>query len=98
VEKGRQFALRWKDFGDQSPAQRMARFFRRLPKSLFLECGLSPTEDRARLNKILSQGLTEADFPSLRQTETSGNITVEVSEGTQTVGDLMAGILRGRHE
>ena len=98
VEKGRQFSLRWKDFGDQSPAQRMARFFRRLPKSLFLECGLSPTEDRARLNKILSQGLTEDDFPSLRQTETSGNITVEVSEGTQTVGDLMAGILRGRHE
>ncbi len=98
VEKGRQFALRWKDFGDRSPAQRMARFFRRLPKSLFLECGLSPTEDRARLNKILSQGLTEDDFPTLRQTETSGNITVEVSEGTQTVGDLMAGILRGRHE
>ena len=94
LEIGRQFAHRWTDFGDQAPAQRMARFFRRLPSALLQECGL----DRARLNKILSQGLTEADFPSLRQTETSGNITVEVQEGTQTVGDLMAGILRGRHE
>ena len=96
LEIGRQFARRWKDFGDQSPAQRMARFFRRLPKALFLECGLDPTEDRARLNKVLRQGLTEADFPTLRETETSGNITVEVQEGTQTVGDLMAGILNAR--
>ena len=94
LEIGRQFAHRWTDFGDQAPAQRMARFFRRLPSALLQECGL----DRARLNKILSQGLTEDDFPTLRPTETSGNITVDVSEGTQTVGDLMAGILRGRHE
>jgi len=94
LEIGRQFAHRWTDFGDQAPAQRMARFFRRLPSALLQECGL----DRARLNKILSQGLTEDHFPTLRQTETSGNITVEVSEGTQTVGGLMAGILRGRHE
>ncbi len=92
LEIGRQFAHRWTDFGDQAPAQRMARFFRRLPSALLQECGL----DRARLNKILSQGLTEDDFPTLRQTETSGNITVEVSEGTQTVGDLMAGILNAR--
>jgi len=94
LEIGRQFAHRWTEFGDQAPAQRMARFFRRLPSALLQECGL----DRARLNKILSQGLTEADFPTLRQTETAGNITVDVSEGTQPVGGLMAGILRGRHE
>jgi hypothetical protein len=94
LEIGRQFVHRWTEFGDQAPAQRMARFFRRLPSDLMRECGL----DRARLNKILSQGLTEADFPTLRQTETAGNITVDVQEGTQTVGDLMAGILRGRHE
>ena len=92
LEIGRQFAHRWTDFGDQAPAQRMARFFRRLPSALLQECGL----DRARLNKILRQGLTEDDFPTLRPTETSGNITVEVSEGTQTVGDLMAGILNAR--
>ena len=92
LEIGRQFAHRWTEYGDQAPAQRMARFFRRLPSALLQECGL----DRARLNKILSQALTEDHFPTLRQTETSGNITVEVQEGTQTVGDLMAGILNAR--
>ena len=94
LEIGRQFAHRWTDFGDRSPAKRKDQFLRRPPSDLMRECGL----DRARLNKVLSQGLTEDDFPTLRQTETSGNITVEVSEGTQTVGGLMAGILRGRHE
>ena len=94
LEIGREFALRWTDFGDRSPAKRKEHFLRRPPSGLMQKCGLG----RARLDKILRQGLTDDDFPTLRPTETSGNITVEVQEGTQTVGDLMAGILRGRHE
>ena len=100
LEKGRQFARRWTEFGDLTPAQRMERFFRRLPSALFLETGLRASgQDRARLNKILRQGLTESDFPTLQATETHGNITVDQAEqGTQRIGGLMAELLGGRHE
>jgi len=100
VEKGRQFALRWTEFGDLTPAQRMERFFRRLPSTLFLDCGLRASgQDRARLNKILRQGLTESDFPTLQATESHGNITIDQSEqGTQRIGGLMAELLGGRRE
>jgi len=100
LEKGRQFALRWTEFGDLTPAQRMDRFFRRLPSSLFLETGLRASgQDRARLNKILRQGLTESDFPTLQATESHGNITIDQSEqGTQRIGGLMAELLGGRRE
>jgi len=100
VEKGRQFVLRWTEFGDLTPAQRMERFFRRLPSTLFLDCGLRASgQDRARLNKILRQGLTESDFPTLQATESHGNITIDQSEqGTQRIGGLMAELLGGRRE
>ena len=100
LEKGRQFALRWTEFGDLTPAQRMDRFFRRLPSALFLDCGLRASgQDRARLNKILRQGLTESDFPTLQATESHGNITIDQSEqGTQRIGGLMAELLGGRRE
>jgi len=100
VEKGRQFVLRWTEFGDLTPAQRMERFFRRLPSALFLDCGLRASgQDRARLNKILRQGLTESDFPTLQATESHGNITIDQSEqGTQRIGGLMAELLGGRRE
>jgi hypothetical protein len=100
LEKGRQFVLRWTEFGDLTPAQRMERFFRRLPSTLFLDCGLRASgQDRARLNKILRQGLTESDFPTLQATESHGNITIDQSEqGTQRIGGLMAELLGGRRE
>ena len=100
VEKGRQFVLRWTEFGDLTPAQRMERFFRRLPSALFLDCGLRASgQDRARLNKILRQGLTESDFPTLQATESHGNITIDQSEqGTQRIGGLMAELLGGHRE
>ena len=100
LEKGRQFARRWTEFGDLTPAQRMERFFRRLPSALFLDCGLRASgQDRARLNKILRQGLTESDFPTLQATESNGNITVDQAEqGTQRIGGLMAELLGGPHE
>jgi hypothetical protein len=76
----------------------MERFFRRLPSTLFLDCGLRASgQDRARLNKILRQGLTESDFPTLQATESHGNITIDQSEqGTQQIGGLMAELLGGR--
>jgi len=100
LEKGRQFVLRWTEFGDLTPAQRMERFFRRLPSALFLETGLRASgQDRARLNKILRQGLTESDFPTLQATESHGNITIDQSEqGTQRIGGLMAELLGGHRE
>ena len=100
LEKGRQFVLRWTEFGDLTPAQRMERFFRRLPSALFLDCGLRASgQDRARLNKILRQGLTESDFPTLQATESHGNITIDQSEqGTQRIGGLMAELLGGHRE
>ena len=100
LEKGRQFARRWTEFGDLTPAQRMDRFFRRLPSALFLDCGLRASgQDRARLNKILRQGLTESDYPTLQATESHGNITVDQSEqGTQRIGGLMAELLGGHRE
>jgi hypothetical protein len=78
----------------------MERFVRRLPSALFLETGLRASgQDRARLNKILRQGLTDDDFPTLQATETHGNITVDQAEqGTQRIGGLMAELLGGRHE
>ena len=100
LEKGRQFARRWTEFGDLTPAQRVERFFRRLPSALFLDCQLRASgQDRARLNKILRQGLTDDDFPTLQATETHGNITVDSPPaGTQQIGGLMAELLGGRRE